>query len=147
MNNTSDWVLLDQIDPDEAQFPTNLENECDTSSESNENNSLSTTHSDHTLSNVSTSSLSSGYPRKRKADDEKVAIDKIWTEFSAHLTGNPLPLTGLQPWLVALAITLEKMPAIDQAELKIAIGAMVGKRELELLKKHDDMSVRVAESS
>lgn len=34
-------------------------------------------------------------------------------------------------------MTLAKMPPVDQIEMKMAISAMVGNKELEILKKKD----------
>lgn len=78
-------------------------------------------------------------PRKRRADEEVDAIeyvcdDVLSTEEKAE---KPQPLDELQSWCSVLAVTLRKLPPSAQVEMKIAISAMVGNKELEFLKKKE----------
>lgn len=96
--------------------------------------------------------------RKRRTDTNADVFEttlKQMQERSAErheqirkLTETTKPLTELQTWCGALALTLEKMPAIDQIEMKMAISNLVGKKELEILKRMDTgMSHELASTS
>lgn len=141
--NTSACVLLDHENSDDAQFPSDLEQERYFSPESEENFSRSITAygpaASHTptLSSLNSSSL---YPRKRRANHDVTAEE------------NCIPAViekddEMMSWCSVLAISLKKMPPADQIEMKMAISNIAGQKELEILKRNEEKSAPRAEAT
>lgn len=131
--NTSGWVILDQENSDDSLFSSDV----DLSPEA-DNSSCSITPYDQSRPNEA--SLSSDNTsvnlRKRKAEIEVASFSNAWEDALASSTGNGQSLAvEMQTWLVTLGMTLAKMSPIHQAELKMMISNIVGKKELEVLKK------------
>lgn len=110
------------------------------------------THSNH-------SSISDAVQkRKRKAETDADVFESTLKQMQLRsaerheqikkLTENTKPLSEMQSWCGALALTLEKMPPRDLVEMKMAIGNLVGNKELEILKRSDTgMSHVIASTS
>lgn len=127
-NAKANWVIVDQPEnSDKTQFSSDIENGYYSSPDSDENSLCSFTEPlPHAAVN---SNLKN--PRKRRAGEEVDAIDSV--EKKAE---NPQPLDELESWCSVLAMTMRKLPLSAQIEMKIAISAIVGKKELEVLKKN-----------
>lgn len=104
----SGWVLIDQEISNDAGIPTDMELENDFMPDLDEYPS-------------SPSSLGASYDptvensRERKTDNALAAPDNVWTD---------------------IQVRVSKLPQSDQAEIKMAIVAMVDKKELAILKRN-----------
>lgn len=98
-----------------------------------------------------TDGSTSGPSRKRRAEEDEVAnFEYVWNGFGyddgVHFqqlnnnNNNLPPMTEMQSWCAALAMTLERMPSEYQIKMKVAISIMVGTAELESLQRSDNNS-------
>lgn len=117
---TNKWVLVDQNSAhDEIHFSTES------------NDSWSSTPNESAPSNVSKENRT-GNPRKRSVSFDPVRIDR----YEDHAeTAEKEKDDGMTSWWSAHAITVKKLPLLDQIELKLAINNIIGQKELEVLKR------------
>lgn len=137
-------------DSDSESGSHSFETENGFSPQSEENEQPTTSPIDRPQTNVSQLS-NAPKRRKRKTDVSSYDFESTIKELQVRsaerheqmkkLTEIPKQLSEMQSWCAALATTLEKMPSMDQIEMKMTIGNLVWKRELEVLKRNENGSV------
>lgn len=130
--NATEWVLLEHENSnDEAVFSSDVDLESDLSPES-DGDSPSIEPPKPNVQETTWSDLpNSVHSRKRRADNDVAAFESSWSQARQQ------PLTDLQAWSLALAMSLEKLPPSVQIEVKMTFANIIGKKELEMLVKSE----------